>query len=145
MKKTLITTILTCSTCLAFVFPGQAEEKQKTVPAGQAEAAQAILNAPAGAGDSKHAEFMKKVSENSAKMLELKKAMDTRREQLYKEHPEIKSLWNEMAEMQKKINATLEQDEEYSRLVLRRDILSSMIPETPTQQFRGMTPVMPTR
>ncbi|NLB55002.1 MAG: hypothetical protein GX811_04415 [Lentisphaerae bacterium] len=123
----LVTVMLTG---IVSVFTVNAEDKQPGPMSGQQGK---VIMAPA--------EFMKKAAESNAKMLEIKKSVSDRREKLYESNPSIKTLWAEMVAMQKEINSILEADAEYNDLILKRDILNSVLPETSFQPFRN--PKMP--
>lgn len=87
------------------------------------------------------ADFIKKVTETSARIEECKKQIAERQTYLFESNPQIKTYRKEMIEMQTKINAILEADKNLADLRLNRDILWTTMPVLPKAREHQMGPV----
>lgn len=82
------------------------------------------------------AEFMRKVMETSAKIENIKQRQAERRAELFATHPGIKAHRARMVELQEQINAMIAADDEFSRLMMDRDILRTTMPTLPGAAMR---------
>ncbi len=86
-------------------------------------------------------EFMKRVAETSRKIEEIKAQIEARKAEIFNSNEEVKKLFEKQKELQQKINSILEQDKELSDLKIKRDILSSVMPQM--MRRRSAPPVLP--
>ena len=152
MKFRISLTLALAFTCAGSLLAADKDAKTAAPMAGApimvkpAGNGQADTNAPKSLQNAAmNEEFMKMVMEASSKIDAAKKAISDRQAKLYETSPAIVKIQKKMIEMQREINALVESDPEYAELKIKRDILSTIMPDMPKSAFpmsmpNGMSP-----
>jgi predicted RNase H-like nuclease (RuvC/YqgF family) len=112
------------------------KESQKKVDEGQVAASTNVPFSPQASQD-----FMRRVAETSRRIEELRAQIEARKAEIFSSNEEVKKLFERQKELQKKINAILDQDKELSELKIQKDIITSVMPQT--LRRRNLPPSIP--